>query len=122
MKTIKKLEQAVMDVEIGKGSTYDELLLEWYQRSVMGEEEQLLLPDLQRIGEYKVRRILKTLKNLGVKRFAVMNYGTIDGIRWELIKIIREYGYDLGPKVQVMKKVTEDYPDELYDASLMEAA
>lgn len=122
MKAIKKLEQAVIDTESGKGSKYNETLLNWYERSIAGEEEQLVLPDLQRMRKSQMKKIVEDLKELGVKRFAMMNYSTLDGLPYEFAKTLRELGYRMKGTVQVLKKVTEDYPDEEYEAILMKAA
>ena len=122
MKTIKELEQAIIDTENGKGSKYNEILIDWYQRSTMGEEKQLVLPDLQRMRGSQVKKIIKDLKELGIKKFAMMNYGTLNGMPWEFMKALRELGYHLKGTVQVLKKVTEEYPEETYEAFLMKAA
>lgn len=121
MRAIKKLDQAISDTESGKACKYNETLVEWYARSVEGEEDQIVLPDLQRIRESQAKKVLKDLKELGIKRFAMMNYGTLNGIPYEFAKVLREFGYRMKDLVQVLKKVTKDYPDEEYDAFLIRA-
>lgn len=55
MRAIKKLDQAIIDTESGKACKYSETLVDWYQRSVEGEEDQIVLPDLQRMRESQAR-------------------------------------------------------------------
>ncbi len=121
MRAIKKLDQAIIDTESGKACKYNETLVEWYARSVEGGEDQIVLPDLQRKRPGQVRKILMDLKKLGIKRFAMMNYGTLNGMPYEFAKVLREFGYRMKDTVQVLKKVTADYPDEEYDAFLIRA-
>ncbi len=66
--------------------------------------------------ESQARKILKDLKKLGIRRFAMMNYGTLNGIPYEFAKVLREFGYRMKDTVQVLKKVTAVYPNEEYDA------
>lgn len=121
MRAIKKLDQAIIDTESGKACKYSETLVDWYSRSIAGEEDQIVLPDLQRMRESQARKILKDLKELGIKRFAIMNYGTLEGLSYEFTKVLSEFGYRMKDTVQVLKKVTADYPNEEYDAFLIRA-
>ncbi len=87
-----------------------------------GEEDQIVLPDLQRMRESHVRKILRDLKELGIRRFAMINYETLNGIPYEFVKVLKAFGYRMKDTLQVLKKVTADYPDEEYEAFLMKAA
>lgn len=51
-----------------------------------------------------------------------MNYGTLGGVYYEFAKVLRELGYHVKGTVQVLKKVTKDYPDEEYEVFLLKAA
>ncbi len=92
------------------------ILLNRYQRSIASEEKQLLLPNLQRMRESQVKKIIEDIKELGVRRFAMMNYGTLDSLLWEFMQALRELGYRITGMVQVLKKVTEEtsLPNESY--------
>lgn len=81
-----------------------------------------MLPDLQRMKESQVKKIIEDMKELRIKKFAMLNYGTLDGLPYEFMKTLRDFGYRMKGTVQVLKKVTEEYPEETYEAFLMKAA
>lgn len=68
--------------------------------------------------ESQLREILRNLKEIGVKRFAIRNDEMLR-ITWEFLRTIREFGCDLCSKIQVLKKITKDYLDESYEAFVM---
>ena len=64
-------------------------------------------------------KIIEDLKELGIKKFAMMSYGILNGPPWEFMKALRELGYRMKGSAQLLKKVMEDYPEETYKAFLM---